>query len=412
MRRTVLLALAIALLSMGVATEAMTGGLYVNEFGTSSMGVAGAGANARADDASTAFHNPAGMTRLDDHQFMGGLAAGISEIRFNSDPDTPSTSGGDGGDQGGFFPVVGSQYVHKLTDRFRLGMSLLSVSGSALDPGDNWVGRNEVTELTLLTLTALPTLAFRATDWLSIGGGVGVTYGSIDFDLRLPDPPFPLEPKIKIENADDFALTWTVGVLLELDPALRFGVVYQSKTELELDGDVKLPTGATPGIDLDIDLAQAVRMGVYWDVTDRFAVLLSAAWEDWSELENIPLSVGGVGAALPINFKDTWKGGIGFEYQLLDALRLQTGFMWDTSPVRQKDRIASFPIDRQFRVATGARYNYSDALTMSVSFVYIDLGKSKLNTGNLKGHYNQNRAFVLGFNMQWKQLPWGGRGTW
>ena len=80
--------------------------------------------------------------------------------------------------------------------------------------------------------------------------------------------------------------------------------------------------------------------------------------------------------------------------------------MWDTSPVRQSDRIASFPIDRQFRIATGARYDYSDALTMSVSFVYIDLGKSKLNTGNLKGHYNQNRAFVLGFNMQWKQLPW------
>ncbi|MCH7709240.1 MAG: outer membrane protein transport protein [Myxococcales bacterium] len=411
MRRTVLLALAIALLSMGVATEAMTGGLYVNEFGTSSMGVAGAGANARANDASTAFHNPAGMTRLDDHQFMGGLAAGISEIRFNSDPDTPSTSGGDGGDQGGFFPIVGSQYVHKLTDRFRLGMSLFSISGAALDPGDEWVGRNEVTELTLLTITAMPSVAFRATDWLSIGGGVGVSYGSIDFDLRSP-LPLLLEPKIKIDNADDFALAWTVGVLLEPDPGLRFGVVYQSKTELELDGDLKIGGNSLPGIDLDLDLAQAVRMGVYWDVTDRFAVLLSAAWEDWSELKNIPLSVGGVGAALPINFKDTWKGGIGFEYQLLDALRLQTGFMWDTSPVRQKDRIASFPIDRQFRIATGARYNYSDALTLGVSFVYIDLGKSKLNTGNLKGHYNQNRAFVLGFNMQWKQLPWGGRGTW
>ncbi len=411
MRRTVLLGLAIALLLMGVATEAMTGGLYVNEFGTSSMGVAGAGANARANDASTAFHNPAGMTRLDDHQFMGGLAAGFSEIRFKSDPDTPSTSGGDGGDQGGFFPIVGSQYVHKLTDRFRLGMALTSISGSALVPGDEWVGRNEVTELTLLTITALPSVAFRATDWLSIGGGVGVTYGNLDFDLRSPLPS-PLEPKIKIENADDFALAWIVGVLLEPDPGLRFGVVYQSETEFELDGDLKLPVGSTPGIDLDIDLAQAVRMGVYWDVTDRFAVLLSAAWEDWSELKNIPLSVGGIGAALPINFKDTWKGGIGFEYQLLDALRLQTGFMWDTSPVKDSDRIASFPIDRQFRIATGARYNYSDALTLGLSFVYIDLGKSKLNTGNLKGHYEQNRAFVFGINMQWKQLPWGGRGTW
>jgi long-chain fatty acid transport protein len=40
------------------------GGLYLNEFGTPSMGVAGAGATAVASDASTSFHNPAGMTRI------------------------------------------------------------------------------------------------------------------------------------------------------------------------------------------------------------------------------------------------------------------------------------------------------------------------------------------------------------
>ena len=40
------------------------GGLYLNEFGTPSMGVAGAGASAVASDASTSFHNAAGMTRI------------------------------------------------------------------------------------------------------------------------------------------------------------------------------------------------------------------------------------------------------------------------------------------------------------------------------------------------------------
>lgn len=42
----------------------LAGGLYINEFGTPSMGTAGAGTNAVAIDASTAFHNPAGMTRI------------------------------------------------------------------------------------------------------------------------------------------------------------------------------------------------------------------------------------------------------------------------------------------------------------------------------------------------------------
>jgi long-subunit fatty acid transport protein len=43
-------------------TTLLAGGLYISEFGTPSMGVASTGAQAVASDASTAFHNPAGMT--------------------------------------------------------------------------------------------------------------------------------------------------------------------------------------------------------------------------------------------------------------------------------------------------------------------------------------------------------------
>ncbi len=44
-------------------SPAAAGGLYLNEFATPSMGTAGAGQEAWANDASTnfAFHNPAGQ---------------------------------------------------------------------------------------------------------------------------------------------------------------------------------------------------------------------------------------------------------------------------------------------------------------------------------------------------------------
>ncbi len=40
------------------------GGLYLYEIGTSDLGLAAAGTAARAEDASTLYSNPAGMTRL------------------------------------------------------------------------------------------------------------------------------------------------------------------------------------------------------------------------------------------------------------------------------------------------------------------------------------------------------------
>ena len=48
-----------------VAGSAQAGGLLLYEFGTAEPGLAAAGYAARAQDASTAFTNPAGMTRLD-----------------------------------------------------------------------------------------------------------------------------------------------------------------------------------------------------------------------------------------------------------------------------------------------------------------------------------------------------------
>ena len=49
--------------------------LFLTEFGTEDVALAGAGWAARAQDASTLFKNPAGMSRLEGNHFQGGLQA-------------------------------------------------------------------------------------------------------------------------------------------------------------------------------------------------------------------------------------------------------------------------------------------------------------------------------------------------
>ncbi len=91
--------LALILIHLG-GGGARAGALYLNEFATPSMGVAGAGQEAVASDASTnfAFHNPAGMTRLDGHEIQLGAGLMRGDTEFDRDSDTPF-NGGDGGDQ-------------------------------------------------------------------------------------------------------------------------------------------------------------------------------------------------------------------------------------------------------------------------------------------------------------------------
>lgn len=390
-----------------LADSARAGGLYISEFGTSVMGTASAGAPAGTDDASTAIHNPAGMTRLDDHHLSLGAAPAAAIVKFDPDSDTP-VAGTDGGDQGGFLPIMGIQYVHKLSDRWRLGIGMLSFSGAVLDPSDDWVGRNELTFVGLTTLSVAPTIAYRVTDWLSVGAGPILSYGTFTLKLKAAVPG---EPKIKLNKLDDFAVGWLVSALFELSPKLRVGLSYQSEIEYDLDGDIKLPLGLNPSINLELPLAQAVRWGIHWDVTDRVALLLSGDWEDWSVAKELPVSTGGRSAAVPLKFKDTWKGGIGVHYRLNKEWLLQTGFTYDTSALNDKDRTVALPVDRQTRLGFGAQYDWSESLTIGMSFEWVNAGKNKVNTRFVKGDYSTNDIFFFGFNMNWKKLPWSGWGT-
>ncbi len=69
MSRRITAALSLAILAnFALAQPARSGGLYISEFGTPTLGTASAGASAGTDGASTAIHNPAALTRLDEHQ--------------------------------------------------------------------------------------------------------------------------------------------------------------------------------------------------------------------------------------------------------------------------------------------------------------------------------------------------------
>jgi long-chain fatty acid transport protein len=202
-----------------------------------------------------------------------------------------------------------------------------------------------------------------------------------------------------------------VGVLFEPRDNLRLGITYLSKTDLDLRGDVQLPIGLTPNFDVKLPLPQTVKADLYWDVTERIALMVGGDWEDWSEAQSVPLSLGPVSGNAPLGFKDTWKVRIGGHYRLNDDWVLQSGFSYDSSPVRTKDRIAALPLDRQIRVGAGALYRWSEHTRVGMGFQWLSFGEAKLRNNAVRGDYDWNDAFFFFFNVDWSELPWSGRAT-
>ena len=82
--------------TMLATTGANAGGLFLYEMATPDLGTASAGRAAAAENAATAFGNPAGMTRLDQSQMLVGIQPAYGITHFDKDNET-TISGGNGG---------------------------------------------------------------------------------------------------------------------------------------------------------------------------------------------------------------------------------------------------------------------------------------------------------------------------
>ncbi|UCD31355.1 MAG: outer membrane protein transport protein [Desulfobacterales bacterium] len=392
------------LITIFLAAPSWAGGLYIQEFATPSLGSANAGAEAWADNASTSFFNSAGMTRLDGKELMLGAGLIYADIKFDPAPDTPVT-GGDGGNAGDFAPLLNAFYVHSLSDDLKFGVDILSLSAAVLDYDDNWTGRYQNQNVSIFTITLHPSLAYRVNDWFSIGGGIGLVYGVLDMEVAIPRPGPLSDGKAKIDG-DDLEYAFNLAAMFELSDRTRLGVTYWSEVDLNFAGDVEIqPAGLQAGVDTSLPLVQWVRTGIYHEINDRFALLGTVGWEDWSALENVNLTTStGLTPALPRNWKDTWHFAGGVHYRLSDPWLLQFGVAYDTSPVDTEDRTADMPVDRQIRFNIGTQFEKNEKMTIGCAFEYADLGDAEINDSNpvtgLKGKYKNNElfAFVINFN--------------
>ena len=133
-------AITAVLASLSATTWA--GALYFPEMSSASeSSYAGAGMVARANDAGTAFSNPAGMTRFEESEILAGATGVYIEANFKPNRDTTTVDGKDGSVNKRIVPAGSFAYVRPMSDRLWLGFSVHNYFGLAIDWKDDWVGR-------------------------------------------------------------------------------------------------------------------------------------------------------------------------------------------------------------------------------------------------------------------------------
>lgn len=434
-------ALACLCLAVGAAGTARAAGFAIAEQGAKGLGEAYAGGAASADDASTVFFNPAGMTRLSGDHVSSALDVIVLQENFHNggsviNPSLPGAfgggtplSGGNGGDAGVVAPIPNLYLVHSVSDRLKLGLSLTVPFGleTQYDPG--WVGRYHAIRSKLQILDVSPAIAYRINDQLSAGIGLDIQHASaklsnaLDFSticlgslgagcaaLGLTTPGNPgTDGQVGI-SADSNALGFNFGVLYTPTETTRFGIQFRSAVTHELKGGASftLPAGAVPlaqasgrftptGIQASLPLPARLSFSAYHRIDARWAVMGDVTWTQWSRFQQLairfdnPLQPTSI---TPEHWKDAMRYAAGVTYRVREPLTLRAGVAYDESPVpNARLRTPRIPDDNRLYLAVGASYRYSTALSADIGYAHIvfqtpHIDNVDVNTGHvLRGKY-------------------------
>jgi long-chain fatty acid transport protein len=176
-----LMALAVAAALGGLASSAVAGGFAIGTQSGSGTGNAFAGGAAAADDASVAWFNPALMTLLPGKQVAGALHVLKPSFKFSNGASSgafasPPASSGDGGDAGDWAYVPNAFFTMAIDPRWSFGLALNVPFGLKTEYDTPWRGQLTAIKSEIKSANLNPSVAYKVSDTVSIGGGLSVQY--------------------------------------------------------------------------------------------------------------------------------------------------------------------------------------------------------------------------------------------
>lgn len=364
---------AAALVLAGCASLTHAAGFALIEQNASGLGNAYAGQAAAATDASTIFFNPAGMTLLPDRQLVlaGHLIKPQAEFT-----GTSTIGGGDGGDAGGLALVPNAYYAFRLTPDVHVGVGLNALFGLATEYDSTWAGRTQAIKSELKTINLNPSIAWKASDSVSLGAGVSLQYA----EATLTNASAAGLATVK---GDDYGWGFNLGALWQLSEATRIGLAYRSEVDYTLEGAVTfsgLPAGNGP-VTADTTLPDSASLSLFHRLDDRWDLLADVTWTGWSDFDELRIvrTSGALLTVTPENWDDSYRYSVGANYRWSDRLTLRGGVAYDATPVSDTYRTARIPDESRTWIAFGAQYRLSPKTLLDVGYAHLFVDDARIN---------------------------------
>lgn len=372
----------------------------------SGTGNAYAGGAAAAEDASTVFYNPAGMTMLKGTSVSAGGSLISPSFKFQNTASTGANATGlDGGDGGSLALVPYGYLVTEINPKWRFGIGIGAPFGLVTDYDAGWAGQYLALKSDIFTFNINPSLAYQVNDRISLGAGVNVQHIKAELSSNVGGVAGS-----QTITADDTGWGYNVGAMFHLSPSTRIGAQYRSKIDYTLEGFVNFSGVAAPvlngAINADASMPASASLSVFSAVTPQWDLMADVTWTQWSRLQAISIvrTTGALLSSLVFNWDDSWRFSLGANYKPNPTWKFRFGIAHDETPTNNVDRTPRLPDQDRTWLAFGAQYALSKTTKLDFGYAHEFIKDAAINNtnpvngltpaGTLVGKFN-NKADIV-----------------
>jgi len=368
------------------ASGALASGFQLKEQSAEGLGNAFAGSTAKALDMSTIFFNPAGMTNLDKSGFEGSVSfiSPNSSVTVNSATNTGeggAVTGGDAGDpsKDAYLPVMYGMWSY--SDDLKFGLGVTVPFGLKTEYDENWEGRFSAIKSELKTANIQPTIAYKVSDWMSVGVGAQIEVATAELTNQTSLAPLlgaGVDSLSGLKSKQSLAFGYSLGLMFEPIENTRIGLSYRSRVKHTLKGDISFSNAVAQAAlggegEAQITLPDVASIGIYSEITPQLALMADAAWTNWSVFDEIRIDSDNplTSSNTPLNYEDTYFVSVGATYRPIENLALQVGAAYDKSPTNDEFRTARIPDSDRYWISFGAGYEIDEWLSVNAGYSHI-----------------------------------------
>jgi long-chain fatty acid transport protein len=395
---------------------------------------------AEANDASTIFYNPAGLSRLDGTQISAGATVVVPHSTYNDSGSThftgQPTNGTPAKDYAPDAVTAPSLYISKkLNDQWAAGFGLFVPYGAKLDYGNTWSGRYALSNIKLEAITLNPSVSFKLNEHHAFGFGIDAEFMKAELGQAVDVPgtvaalstpagaaqgaalirqivalggnPALLRTAGDAHGSNDgkdWGWGFNLGYLYTLDENTRFGLAYRSSISHQLRGSTvwdfsqvttdqvvnKVLATASRKVNsaalVTLRTPESLSANAFHQFNSKWAGMADVTFTRHNRMENLDIQFPGTDEGTEVirqQWKNTVRVSLGGNYAYNDSLTLRAGVAYDESPVQNAELThAALPDSDRMQYSFGANWKLSPRSSIDFAYSFVDFKDAKINYTN------------------------------